>query len=71
MHPRLFADAQSCLQLRDFAQQFTEDHFIEVRGGPYGMVWYGKVWYGMVWLLYGMVWYGMVYYCMLRHGHIA
>ena len=27
---RLFADAQSCLQLRDFARQFTEDHFIEV-----------------------------------------
>jgi len=27
---RLFADAQSCIQLRNTAKQFTEDHFIEV-----------------------------------------
>ena len=27
---RLFADAQSCIQLRNTARQFTEDHFIEV-----------------------------------------
>ena len=27
---RLFADSQSCLQLRDTARQFTEDHFLEV-----------------------------------------
>jgi kelch-like protein 1/4/5 len=27
---RLFADAQSCIQLRDFARQYTEDHFVEV-----------------------------------------
>ena len=27
---RLFADAQSCIQLRDTARQFTEDNFLEV-----------------------------------------
>ena len=27
---RLFADSQSCLQLRDTARQFSEDHFLEV-----------------------------------------
>ena len=27
---RLFADSQSCLQLRDYAQQYTEDNFQEV-----------------------------------------
>jgi len=27
---RLFADSQSCLQLRDFAQEYTEDNFQEV-----------------------------------------
>jgi kelch-like protein 1/4/5 len=27
---RLFADAQSCVQLRDYARQYTEDNFQEV-----------------------------------------